>query len=282
MAYETTDQLIAEVADHWNKKKDTVFYQLLDSYNSLLEKISDENEKIAEWRSIDKAKGTTLDLIGQDYKAYRISDDDETFRFIIFLHILISRAQGTIPSMVKILVTALNAKPEQFKVYKTGLRHVGIEIPWDNVQTLQMQKFIIKNIQNLLAMGYWIDEIVFVTTTKLPLYVGMGTQIKHRKIERSPVKWWTGWKARTSDKQYIGIATQFKHHNTLSSNTKWWTGWKAESTRSQFIGVVGQLAKSSVWATTAVWSKPQTAEIHAGLTIGNKTLTTTTQSIATE
>lgn len=281
MAYETTDQLIAEVADHWNKKKDTVFYQLLDSYNSLLEKISDENEKIAEWRSIDKAKGTTLDLIGQDYKAYRISDD-ETFRFIIFLHILISRAQGTIPSMVKILGTALNAKPEQFKVYKTGLRHVGIEIPWDNVQTLQMQKFIIKNIQNLLAMGYWIDEIVFVTTTKLPLYVGMGTQIKHRKIERSPVKWWTGWKARTSDKQYIGIATQFKHHNTLSSNTKWWTGWKAESTRSQFIGVVGQLAKSSVWATTAVWSKPQTAEIHAGLTIGNKTLTTTTQSIATE
>ncbi|MCZ3597239.1 hypothetical protein [Lactobacillus crispatus] len=282
MAYETTDQLIAEVADHWNKKKDTVFYQLLDSYNSLLEKISDENEKIAEWRSIDKAKGTTLDLIGQDYKAYRISDDDETFRFIIFLHILISRAQGTIPSMVKILGTALNAKPEQFKVYKTGLRHVGIEIPWDNVQTLQMQKFIIKNIQNLLAMGYWIDEIVFVTTTKLSLYVGMGTQIKHRKIERSPVKWWTGWKARTSDKQYIGIATQFKHHNTLSSNTKWWTGWKAESTRSQFIGVVGQLAKSSVWATTAVWSKPQTAEIHAGLTIGNKTLTTTTQSIATE
>ncbi len=282
MAYETTDQLIAEVADHWNKKKDTVFYQLLDSYNSLLEKISDENEKIAEWRSIDKAKGTTLDLIGQDYKAYRISDDDETFRFIIFLHILISRAQGTIPSMVKILGTALNAKPEQFKVYKTGLRHVGIEIPWDNVQTLQMQKFIIKNIQNLLAMGYWIDEIVFVTTTKLPLYVGMGTQIKHRKIERSPVKWWTGWKARTSDKQYIGIATQFKHHNTLSSNTKWWTGWKAESTRSQFIGVVGQLAKSSVWATTAVWSKPQTAEIHAGLTIGNQTLTTTTQSIATE
>lgn len=282
MAYETTDQLIAEVADHWNKKKDTVFYQLLDSYNSLLEKISDENEKIAEWRSIDKAKGTTLDLIGQDYKAYRISDDDETFRFIIFLHILISRAQGTIPSMVKILGTALNAKPEQFKVYKTGLRHVGIEIPWDNVQTLQMQKFIIKNIQNMLAMGYWIDEIVFVTTTKLPLYVGMGTQIKHRKIERSPVKWWTGWKARTSDKQYIGIATQFKHHNTLSSNTQWWTGWKAESTRSQFIGVVGQLAKSSVWATAAVWSKPQTAEIHAGLTIGNKTLTTTTQSIATE
>lgn len=282
MAYETTDQLIAQLADHWNKRDDTVLYKLLDVYNQELEKVSDEAQKVAKWRSIKEAKGTTLDLLGQDRKAYRISDDDDTYRFIIFVHILMSHAQGTIPSMVHIMSTALNAEPEKFEVYKTGLRHVGMKIPWDYVQTLQMQKFIIKNLQNMLAMGYWIDEIVFVTTTKLPLYVGMGMQIKHRKIERSPVKWWTGWKARTSDKQYIGVATQIKHHNTLPSNAKWWTGWKAESTRSQFIGVVGQLAKSSVWATAAVWSKPQTAEIHAGLTIGNKTLTTTTQSIKTE
>ena len=282
MAYEKTDELIAQLADHWNKRQDTVLYKLLDVYNQELEKVSDEAQKVEKWRSLKEAKGTTLDLLGQDRKAYRISDDDDTYRFIIFVHILMSRAQGTIPSMVHIMSTALNAEPEKFEVYKTGLRHVGMKIPWDYVQTLQMQKFIIKNLQNMLAMGYWIDEIVFVTTTKLPLYVGMGTQLKHRKIERSPVKWWTGWKARTSDKQYIGIATQIKHRNTLSSNTKWWTGWKAESTRSQFIGVVGQLAKSSVWATAAVWSKPQTAEIHAGLTIGNKTLTTTTQSIKTE
>lgn len=282
MAYEKTDELIAQLADHWNKRQDTVLYKLLDVYNQELEKVSDEAQKVEKWRSLKEAKGTTLDLLGQDRKAYRISDDDDTYRFIIFVHILMSRAQGTIPSMVHIMSTALNAEPEKFEVYKTGLRHVGMKIPWDYVQTLQMQKFIIKNLQNMLAMGYWIDEIVFVTTTKLPLYVGMGTQLKHRKIERSPVKWWTGWKARTSDKQYIGVATQIKHHNTLPSNAKWWAGWKAESTRSQFIGVVGQLAKSSVWATAAVWSKPQTAEIHAGLTIGNKTLTTTTQSIKTE
>ena len=219
MAYETTDQLIAEVADHWNKKKDTVFYQLLDSYNSLLEKISDENEKIAEWRSIDKAKGTTLDLIGQDYKAYRISDDDETFRFIIFLHILISRAQGTIPSMVKILGTALNAKPEQFKVYKTGLRHVGIEIPWDNVQTLQMQKFIIKNIQNLLAMGYWIDEIVFSTSTPLPIYIGVGGQISSTSIWSANTVWWTGWKAKTNNQIYAGVKGRINNTSIWSTET---------------------------------------------------------------
>lgn len=281
MAYETTEQLLAEISDYWDKRPGSNIYNLVESFNSPFEAISDNAEKVERWRALKDAQGTTLDLFGQDIQTYRPSEDDDEYKFIIHVMELLSRAQGTIPSMMKIMSGALETD-QGFKVWKTNIRHVGIQIPFNAVKSVRMQKFIIRNFQKMLAMGYWIDEIVFVTTTKLPLYVGMGTQIKHRKIERSPVKWWTGWKARTSDKQYIGIATQIKHRNILSSNAKWWTGWEAESTRSQFIGVVGQLAKSSVWATTAVWSKPQTAEIHTGLTIGTKTLTTTTQSIKTE
>lgn len=281
MAYETSEQLLAEISDYWYKRPGGNLYKLIDAFNEPLEAISDNANKVERWRALKDAKGTTLDLFGADIQTYRPSQDDDNYRFIIHIMELLSRAQGTIPSIYKIASSALQTG-EGFKVWKTSIRHVGIQVPFDAVKTLRMQKFIIRNFQKMLAMGYWIDEIVFVTTTHLPLYVGMGTQLKHRKIERSPVKWWTGWKARTSDKQYIGVATQIKHRNTLSSNAKWWTGWKAESTRSQFIGVVGQLAKSSVWATAAVWSKPQTAEIHAGLTIGNKKLTITTQSIKTE
>lgn len=281
MAYETTEQLLAEISDYWDKRPGSNIYNLVESFNSPFEAISDNAEKVERWRALKDAQGTTLDLFGQDIQTYRPSEDDDEYKFIIHVMELLSRAQGTIPSMMKIMSGALETD-QGFKVWKTNIRHVGIQIPFDAVKSVRMQKFIIRNFQKMLAMGYWIDEIVFVTTTKLPLYVGMGTQIKHRKIERSPVKWWTGWKAKTSDKQYIGIATQIKHRNILSSNAKWWTGWEAESTRSQFIGIVGQLAKSSVWATTAVWSKPQTAEIHTGLTIGTKTLTTTTQSIKTE
>lgn len=281
MAYETTEQLLAEISDYWDKRPGSNIYNLVESFNSPFEAISDNAEKVERWRALKDAQGTTLDLFGQDIQTYRPSEDDDEYKFIIHVMELLSRAQGTIPSMMKIMSGALETD-QGFKVWKTNIRHVGIQIPFDAVKSVRMQKFIIRNFQKMLAMGYWIDEIVFVTTTKLPLYVGMGTQIKHRKIERSPVKWWTGWKAKTSDKQYIGIATQIKHRNILSSNAKWWTGWEAQSTRSQFIGVVGQLAKSSVWATTAVWSKPQTAEIHTGLTIGTKTLTTTTQSIKTE
>lgn len=282
MAYETTDQLMSLLSHHWYKRPDGNLYKLFDVFNNNINQISDASEKVIKWRAIQDAEGTTLDLFGQDIKTYRPTKDDPPYRFLIHLKMLLARAQGTRPSIVKITGTALGTF-DGIKIWNTKTpRHVGIAIPYDYVSAWPVEKFLLDNMQNMLALGYWLDEIVFYTHTKLPFYVGMGTQIKHRQIERSPVKWWTGWKAKTSDKQYIGIATQIKHRNTLSSNAKWWTGWKAESVRSQFIGVVGQLARSSVWATTAVWSKPQTAEIHAGLTIGNKTLTTTTQSIATE
>lgn len=247
MAYETTDQLIAEVADHWNKREDTVFYQLLDVYNEHLNKISDEAEKVDRWRMLREAKGTTLDLLGQDRKAYRISDDDDTYRFIIFIHILFSHAQGTIPSIVKIMSTALNAEPDKFEVYKTGLRHVGMKIPFDYVQTYQMQKFIIKNIQRLIAMGYWIDEIKFYTASPLNLYIGVGSQDKFREIERSKTIWWTGWEAQTNNQIYLGAAGRIIKTEVWHSDVKWWTGTKAEL-----------------------------------LTIGDKLTTTTTQSLRSE
>ena len=218
MAYEKTDELIAQLADHWNKRQDTVLYKLLDVYNQELEKVSDEAQKVEKWRSLKEAKGTTLDLLGQDRKAYRISNDDDTYRFIIFVHILMSHAQGTIPSMVHIMSTALNAEPEKFKVYKTGLRHVGMKIPWDYVQTLQMQKFIIKNLQNMLAMGYWIDEIVFVTKTDLPLYIGVVGRMSDTSI----------WKAKT---------------------TIWWSGWEAKTTPTYYVGMAERYISSSIWST---------------------------------
>lgn len=219
MAYEKTDELIAQLADHWNKRQDTVLYKLLDVYNQELEKVSDEAQKVEKWRSLKEAKGTTLDLLGQDRKAYRISDDDDTYRFIIFVHILMSRAQGTIPSMVHIMSTALNAEPEKFEVYKTGLRHVGMKIPWDYVKTLQMQKFIIKNLQNMLAMGYWIDEIVFSTSTPLPLYIGVGGQISSTSIWSANTVWWTGWKAKTNNQIYAGVEGRISNTSIWSTET---------------------------------------------------------------
>lgn len=56
MAYETTDELLAEMADHWDKRHGSNIWKLFDSYNGALEEVSDTADKIEDWRQIKKQK----------------------------------------------------------------------------------------------------------------------------------------------------------------------------------------------------------------------------------
>ena len=46
MAYETTDQLIAEISDHWVKDPRGNLYKLIDTYNGGFEHISDMANRV--------------------------------------------------------------------------------------------------------------------------------------------------------------------------------------------------------------------------------------------
>lgn len=281
MAYETSEQLLAEISDYWYKRPGGNLYKLIDAFNEPLEGISTNANKVERWRALKDAKGTTLDLFGADIQTYRPSQDDGNYRFIIHIMELLSRAQGTIPSIYKIASSALQTG-EGFKVWKTSIRHVGIQVPFDAVKTLRMQKFIIRNFQNLLAMGYWIDEIKFVSTSHLKLYAGLGSQEKSYESHYSKMKWWTGWKAKTSLDLYVGVGSTSLKHESSTVPLKWWTGWKAKADCPFYVGVIGSIVKTTTYKSKLKWSDDQKEEIHAGLTIGNKTITTTTQSIKTE
>lgn len=281
MAYETSEQLLAEISDYWYKRPGGNLYKLIDAFNEPLEGISTNANKVERWRALKDAKGTTLDLFGADIQTYRPSQDDDNYRFIIHIMELLSRAQGTIPSIYKIASSALQTG-EGFKVWKTSIRHVGIQVPFDAVKTLRMQKFIIRNFQKMLAMGYWIDEIKFVSTSHLKLYAGLGSQEKSYESHYSKMKWWTGWKAKTSLDLYVGAGSTSLKHESSTVPLKWWTGWKAKADCPFYVGVVGSIVKTTTYKSKLKWSDDQKEEIHAGLTIGNKTITTTTQSIKTE
>ncbi|WP_228123096.1 hypothetical protein [Lactobacillus helveticus] len=181
MAYETTDELLAEISDYWVKRSGSNLYKLMDSFNQPLEAISNNAEKVERWRALSDANGTTLDLFGSDIETYRPSKDDENYRFLIHLIELLSRAQGTIPSIYKIASNTLEDK-SSFKIWKTGIRHIGIQIPFDSIKTVQMQKFLLNNLNKMLALGYWIDRIIFRTSTPLPLYVGIKGRISNTSI----------------------------------------------------------------------------------------------------
>ena len=282
MAYETTDQLIAEISDHWVKDPRGNMYKLLDTYNTGFEQISDIADKVERWRAIQDAEGTTLDLFGQDINTSRPTKADDPYRFLIRLKILLSRAQGTIPSIVHITSTALGTD-KGIKIWHLAEpRHVGIMLPWDYVNDDYIQSFLINNLQHMLALGYWLDCIVFRSDTPLPLYIGVGSQIRKHKTARSKTIWWSGWKSRTNDDLHVGIYTQVRQKRCQRSKMIWWDGWKARAPAPAFIAVAGQVIKTQVWHSPVLWADKQTAEVHAGLTIGSKTITQATQSLTTE
>jgi len=173
MAYETTDQLIAEISDHWVKDPRGNMYKLLDTYNNGFEQISDMADKVERWRAIQDAEGSTLDLFGQDINTSRPTKADDPYRFLIRLKILLSRAQGTIPSIFEITSTALGTT-QGIKIWKTkNPRHVGIMLPWDYINDDYIQRFLVNNLQHMLALGYWLDVIVFYASMQKQNYLGV-------------------------------------------------------------------------------------------------------------
>lgn len=218
MAYETTDQLIAEISDHWVKDPRGNMYKLLDTYNNGFEQISDMADKVERWRAIQDAEDSTLDLFGRDINTSRPTKEDDPYRFLLRLKVLLSRAQGTIPSIFKITSTALGTT-QDIKIWKTkNPRHVGIMLPWDYVNDDYVQRFLVNNLQHMLALGYWIDAVHFKSTTDLPLYIGVVGRMSDTSI----------WKAKT---------------------TIWWSGWEAKTTPTYYVGMAERCISSSIWST---------------------------------
>lgn len=209
MAYETTDELLAEISDHWVKEPNGNLYKLLDTYNGGFEQISDMANQVEEWRGIQDAKGTTLDLFGQNLSTSRPTQKDDSYRFLLRLKVLLSRAQGTLPSITHITSTALGAT-QGTQIWNTDTpRHIGIQLPWDYINDNYIQRFLLANLKHMVPLGYWVNAVHFKSTTDLPLYIGVGTQSSWETTMRSTPIWWTGWKGSTSSNFYFGIASRY-------------------------------------------------------------------------
>lgn len=213
----TTDELMAEMSQYWDNLEGSNIYKLVDSFNVPMTGLSQTAQKIEDWRQIKEAEGTTLDLMGEDRKTYRPSDDDDVFRFLLYIQFLLSRAQGTIPSIVKITTTALQMK-DGVEVFNTDMpHHIGIRIPMDHIKNQQMQKLVMNKLEDMIGLGYWLDMIVFKSASPLSLYIGIGTNANDSTIWSSDTVWWSGWKAQTTPASYICIAGRYVNSSVWST-----------------------------------------------------------------
>lgn len=272
MAYETTEQLLAEISDYWDKRPGSNIYKLIDAFNAPLEAIGTNANKVERWRALKDAKGKTLDLFGKDIQTYRPSENDDDYRFMIHIMELLSRAQGTIPSIVKITSSALETD-QGFKIWKTGIRHIGMQIPYDAVKSLRMQKFIIANLQKMLAMGYWLNLIVFKTTTHVHGYLGAGTVDADQEDNHGSSIWWEGYTAKTFNHWYFGAAVGERDKEQDQVSSSWWKGWTAPAHMPTYIGVANQEFEETICTTQAKWYDDQAETLPASLALGSYTQT---------
>ena len=221
MAYETTDELLAEISDHWVKDPNGNLYKLLDTYNGGFEQISDMANQVEEWRGIQDAKGTTLDLFGQNLSTSRPTQKDDSYRFLLRLKVLLSRAQGTLPSITHITSTALGTT-QDIQIWNTDMpRHIGIQLPWDYINDNYIQRFLLANLKHMIPLGYWVNAIIFRTSTELPLYTGVGVKgrISNTSIWSANTVQWTGWKATTSFNYHSGVKSRYIVSSVWSTET---------------------------------------------------------------
>lgn len=161
----TTDELLAEISQYWANYQGTNLWQLVDTFNQPLNGISASAGQVERWREINQAQGSALDMIGQDHRAYRVSDDDDFYRFLIYIRLLLARAQGTSPNILEIVKTSLQ-KNTGIKVFQTKPRHLAIEVPFSNVEDLKSEKLMLGNLKQLVALGTWLDGIKFGAKTE--------------------------------------------------------------------------------------------------------------------
>ena len=280
MAYETTDQLIAEISDHWVKDPRGNMYKLLDTYNTGFEQISDIADKVERWRAIQDAEGTTLDLFGQDINTSRPTKEDDPYRFLIKLKVLLSRAQGTIPSIVHITSTALGTD-KGIKIWHTAApRHIGIRLPWDYVNDDYIQRFLVNNLQHMLALGYWLDVIVFDAATHVHGYLGAGTTDRWEEQDHLNSTWWTGWRENTDEGGYLATAITDSTNNIEKLDSNWGNSWGAKSAVANHAAAVVTTSEQYIQNLSAVWWTPgKDLETSTGVTFGTQTIINDVQSL---
>lgn len=152
------EELMAEISDHWAKDPDSNNYKLIQILAEEIQKISENIAFSEEQKEISKAEGYNLDMLGKDRSVARISDDDDFYRFLIRLRAMISRSTGSSPNITQIITTALSSN-DKVRIIPTEPHHIEITIPREKLPDVRQQRILIDNLQDLVALGNWLDSI---------------------------------------------------------------------------------------------------------------------------
>lgn len=109
-------QLVSLFTDHFRKDEESNTYKLMQLFSDELQLLEETNNRIIEWRSIDKAEGKALDLIGQNVVQSRGTATDEVYRIMLKTKIARNLADGTLNGLITAIAYVLQVDKKEIKV----------------------------------------------------------------------------------------------------------------------------------------------------------------------
>ncbi|MEK4718113.1 hypothetical protein NST66_11095 [Priestia sp. FSL W8-0524] len=95
--------MISKLTDLFTKNENSNIGKIIRVFSDELEQVQATLEKTEQWRDIDDAEGTTLDLIGENVGQMRDNSSDEQFRLLIKTKIFSNLSVGDIESVNQLL-----------------------------------------------------------------------------------------------------------------------------------------------------------------------------------
>lgn len=109
-------ELLGRLTDVYRKDPNSNIGKLMGIFAHELERLKATQQRMSEWRDIDRAEGTTLDRIGANVVQPRGVATDEVYRILIKSKIARNLSKGDINTIVRVLSTALNAPSSEIKI----------------------------------------------------------------------------------------------------------------------------------------------------------------------
>ncbi|MBH0171012.1 hypothetical protein [Fictibacillus sp. 18YEL24] len=112
----TYTDFMRKLTDIFTKKEDSKVSKLVLLLSEQLDSLSNTLIKVENWRDIDTAEGSTLDLIGENVGQRRGQATDEMMRVLIKARIARNSSDGTFDKVIVALANSINASPSKIKI----------------------------------------------------------------------------------------------------------------------------------------------------------------------
>lgn len=171
-------QLVSLFTDHFRKDEESNTHKLMQLFSDELQLLEETNNRIIEWRNIDKAEGKALDLIGQNVVQPRGTTNDERYRIMLKTKIARNLADGTINGLIKAMAYALQLDMSEIEITELWElldepAAIGLEaLPPEKIKDAGFtQEQFYQLLKTLIAAGVRLRLIRTIKTE--PIHVGV-------------------------------------------------------------------------------------------------------------